>query len=63
MSAGRWAAGLTLLALTGVSLVRPGPAPRLGPLADPVHGIWSVAASADPPASALVRIPGLVAPV
>jgi penicillin amidase len=63
VSAGRWVAGLTFLALTGVSLVRPGPAPRLGPLADPVHGIWSVAASADPPASARVRIPGLVAPV
>ncbi len=63
MSAGRWVAGLTLLALTGVSLVRPGPAPRLGPLLDPVHGIWSVAGSADAPATAGLRMPGLTAPV
>ena len=63
MTAGRWVAGITLLALTGVSLIRPGPAPRLGPLLDPVHGIWSVAGSANPPDSALVRMPGLTAPV
>ena len=66
MSGGRAGAGLaavTLTLLAGASLLRPGPLPRLGPLLDPVRGIWSVAREAELPARATGAIPGLTAPV
>ena len=61
--AGAWLAAVTLTLLAGASLLRPGPLPRLGPLLDPVRGIWSVAREAELPARATDAIPGLTAPV
>src|SRR5690606_21758607 len=61
--AGAWLAAVTLTLLAGASLLRPGPLPRLGPLLDPVRGIWSVAREAELPARAIGAIPGLTAPV
>lgn len=61
--AGAWLAAATLTLLAGASLLRPGPLPRLGPLLDPVRGIWSVAREAELPARATGVIPGLTAPV
>lgn len=63
MTAGRWLAGLVLLALVAVSLVPVGPVPPVGPLLDPVHGLWSVAGSAVPPRNLTRVIPGLTHPV
>ncbi|MDX2122675.1 MAG: penicillin acylase family protein [Gemmatimonadota bacterium] len=61
--AGAWLAAATLTLRAGASLLRPGPLPRLGPLLDPVRGIWSVAREAELPARATGIIPGLTAPV
>lgn len=52
---------LALLALAGSR--RTGPLPPLGPLLDPVHGIWGAAYSAQLPRSAEAAIPGLTGPV
>src|SRR5690242_7916464 len=38
-------------------------APPLGPLLDPAHGIWSLARTVNPPASASLTIPNLGAAV
>lgn len=50
-------------AMLGVLLAsasrRVGPLPALGPLLDPVHGIWGVARSAELPDSFAASIPGL----
>lgn len=56
-----WSVVLALLALAGSR--RTGPLPPLGPLLDPVHGIWGAAYSAKLPRSAEAVIPGLTAPV
>ncbi len=60
---GRLLAGVTFVILAGLSLVRPGSFPRLGPLLDPVHGLWSVARQADPVRALRAEIPGLTAAV
>ncbi|HXH27508.1 MAG TPA: penicillin acylase family protein, partial [Candidatus Polarisedimenticolia bacterium] len=52
-----------LLLLLFASLYGPGPVPRLGPLLDPVRGIWSVASRAELPRKAQAAIPGLGEPV
>jgi penicillin amidase len=54
---------VVLVVLGTSSLVRLGPLPRLGPLLDPVRGIWSVARHAELPASGSAHIPGLSGPV
>jgi penicillin G amidase len=54
---------VVLLGAVIVGAVRLGPAPRLGPFLDPVHGVWAVARGADLPATAAAQIPGLRAPV
>jgi penicillin amidase len=46
-----------------VGAVRFGRLPPLGPLLDPVHGVWAVARGAELPATAGGRIPGLSGPV
>ena len=56
-------AGALLLGLLTLSLRRTGSLPALGPLLDPVHGIWSVARQAELPPSAVGAIPGLGAAV
>ncbi len=54
-------AGLVLV-LTAFIAQRPvGPLPALGPLLDPVHGIWSAVTTADLPAEATATIEGLAA--
>jgi penicillin amidase len=52
-----------LIALAAAGAHRAGPLPPLGPLLDPVRGIWSVARQAELPREARGRIPGLEAPV
>lgn len=52
---------LALLVLAGSR--RTGPLPPLGPLLDPVHGIWGAAYSTRLPRSAEAAIPGLTGPV
>jgi penicillin amidase len=42
---------------------RTGPMPPLGPLLDPVNGVWAVAAGAESPDREAFDIPGLAAPV
>ncbi|HXG44115.1 MAG TPA: penicillin acylase family protein [Gemmatimonadales bacterium] len=60
----RLVAHLVLLAALGVAgAYRTGPLPPLGPLLDPVRGIWSVARQAELPREAEGRIPGLEARV
>lgn len=56
-----WSGVLVLLALAGSRGA--GPLPPLGPLLDPVHGIWGAAYSAQLPSSAQAAIPGLSGPV
>ncbi len=53
------AAGIVLLALLVIGFRGLGPAPPLGSLLDPVHGVWAVAATARLPARAAARISGL----
>jgi penicillin amidase len=53
---------LAALVLAGALYVGGRPvrtAPALGPLLDPLNGIWSLARTATPPATAEVRIPGV----
>lgn len=57
------AAGLILALLVGASVWRVGPLPRLGEFLDPVHGVWTVAGSAELPGRASATIAGLTAPV
>lgn len=52
-----WSAVLGALLVSASRRV--GPLPPLGPLFDPVHGIWSVARSAELPDSFAASIPGL----
>lgn len=52
-----WSAALGALLVSASRRV--GPLPALGPLFDPVHGIWSVARSAELPDSFAASIPGL----
>lgn len=52
-----WSAVLGALLVTAYRRI--GPLPALGPLFDPVHGIWSVARSAELPDSFAASIPGL----
>jgi penicillin amidase len=52
-------AALAVTVLAGMRGV--GPAPPLGTLLDPAHGVWRSAA--DPPGDARIAIPGLSAPV
>lgn len=54
---------LLLLLLGAASARRLGPAPRLGPFLDPVHGVWAVAAATAPRPGGQVDLPGLTAPV
>lgn len=71
MSSGGKAARALRVGLSAVSLLlllmaggrRLGPLPPLGPLLDPVHGVWSVASQAELPRQASGRVPGLSAPV
>ncbi len=55
--------GAVLLVLFALSFRGPGALPPLGPFLDPVHGVWTVAGTAELPDSARGTIPGLVAPV
>jgi len=57
------AAALTLILLIVGLQSRIGPLPPLGPLLDPVHGVWGVARTAVPPKDATIEIPGLGGPV
>ena len=57
--AGTIAALALLTASLLVSAKSTGPLPALGPLLDPVHGVWSVVRSVDLPESADGRIPGM----
>ena len=53
-----WSATLALVLLPAS---RPsGPVPALGPFLDPVHGVWSVAYSAELPESSSATTPGLL---
>ncbi|MEO8637235.1 MAG: penicillin acylase family protein [Gemmatimonadales bacterium] len=61
--AGRLCAGLTLVAVLWLSLLPPAPLPPIGAFLDPVHGVWTVARTAELPAVAHERIPRLAAPV
>jgi penicillin G amidase len=61
--AGDATALVVLLLLVLSSLYGPGAAPRIGPLLDPVRGIWSVASRAELPRKARAAIPGLAEPV
>ena len=56
-------AGLILVVLLWLALFPPAPLPPLGAFLDPIHGIWSVARSAELPLSARERITALTAPV
>ena len=56
-----WSGVLVLVVLAGARGA--GPLPPLGPLLDPVHGIWGAAYSARLPPSAEAAIPGLSGPV
>jgi penicillin amidase len=47
-----------IILVTGLS-TRLGPLPPLGPLLDPVHGVWALARSAVPAAMTRAAIPGL----
>jgi len=60
---GRLVAGLVLFALLWLSLLPPAPLPPIGAFLDPVHGVWTVARTAELPAVAHERIPRLAAPV
>jgi len=55
------ALGLGVLLYAGLRGI--GPAPALGPFLNPATGVWSLVRSAEPPARAEARIPGLGAPV
>lgn len=54
-----WLAVLGFLLLVYVSAAGVGPIPQLGPLLEPVRGVWAVAAKARLPAQATAAIPGL----
>lgn len=56
-------AALVLLASVAVASRRIGPVPALGPLLDPVGGIWNVAEAATRPPGPSVRIPNLAGKV
>lgn len=59
----RLAAGVLLAALVWLGARGAGPVPALGPLLDPWHGAWGLAASANLARRAVVTIPGLEADV
>jgi penicillin amidase len=52
-----------LLALLGLGAAGIGPLPALGPLLDPVHGVWSSARQASPDAGRAAVVPTLDGPV
>ena len=55
---------LVVLAAALYVSARPvGPAPALGSFLEPANGVWALARTANPPARAEARIPGLGAPV
>ncbi len=56
-------AALLLAGLLTIGARPVGPLPALGPLLDPVVGVWSVARQARPPATSTAVIPTLDAPV
>ncbi len=56
---GTLVAGLVLAATSYLALRPVGPLPALGPLLDPVHGIWSAASTAELPSDATASIAGL----
>jgi len=56
---GTLAAGLVLAATSFVALRPLGSLPALGPLLDPVHGIWSAPSTAELPPNAVATISGL----
>ncbi|HWJ23755.1 MAG TPA: penicillin acylase family protein, partial [Gemmatimonadaceae bacterium] len=56
-------AALVLAALAWVGARGAGPLPPLGPLLDPVHGVWAAARAAALPRDATADVPGLSAPV
>lgn len=61
---GRFVAWSAVLAAAVVLAARPtGPLPPLGPLLDPVRGVWAVAYSAEHPDSFAAVVPGLGAEV
>ncbi len=61
---GRFLIATLTLALLVIGLrSRIGRLPPLGPLLDPVHGVWGVARTAVPPKEATIEIPGLEGPV
>lgn len=54
-------AAIVLIATLLISTRATGPIPALGPLLDPVRGLWSAAANAELPADATASVPGLAA--
>ena len=56
-----WSATLALALLPASR--RLGPVPALGPLLDPVHGLWAVAFTAELPDSVAAAVPGLAGSV
>jgi penicillin G amidase len=52
-------ATLALAGLVAPSVIRIGPLPLVGPFLDPVHGVWALAAGAEPPGRERIAIPGL----
>lgn len=56
-------AGFVLALLAGVSIWRVGPLPRMGEFLDPVHGVWTVAGSAELPDRSSATIAGMSGPV
>ena len=57
------AAAVVLLLLTYLGARGAGAAPPLGGFLEPANGVWALARSANLPANAEARIPGLTAPV
>lgn len=53
------AAGLLLVALLVLGAVRLGPAPALGPLLDPAHGVWALARTGELPNDDSALLPSL----
>src|SRR5215218_4278034 len=55
--------GAGIAAMVALGGWRTGPVPALGPLLDPMHGLWRAAIPPQVQRHGIVRIPGLSAPV